>query len=105
DESADFTQPEGLLPLRGLATGAVIAIGLTALASAVVQSSAFSGPPTTPARTPPVDEGRPLSPVSFVSGLRPTDPKTPGTPLFRVSTDHAGSRYVTMANVDFYDGD
>jgi len=105
DESADFTQPEGLLPLRGLATGAVLAIGLTALASAVVQSSAFSGAPTTPARTPPVDEGRPLSPVSFVSGLRPTDPKTPGRPLFRMTTDHAGSRYVTMANVDLYDGD
>ena len=105
DESADFTQPEGLLPLRGLATGAVLAIGLTALASAVVQSSAFTGAPTTPARTPPVDEGRPLSPVSFVSGLRPTDPKTPGKPLFRMTTDHAGSRYVTMANVDFYDGD
>lgn len=105
DESAESTQPEGLLPIRGLATGAVLSIGLTALAAAVVQSSAFTGPPTTPARTPPVDEGRPLSPISFVSGLRPTDPKTPGTPLFRVSTDGAGSRYVTMANVDFYDGD
>ena len=105
DESADSTQPEGLLPLRGLATGAVLSIGLTALAAVVVQSSAFTGAPRAPARTPPVDEGRPLSPVSFVSGLRPTDPKTPGKPLFTMTTDHAASRYVAMANVDFYDGD
>ena len=105
DESAESTQPEGLLPLRGLAAGALLSIALTALAALIVQSAAFSGPPTTPARTPPVDEGRPLSPVSFISGLRPTDPKTPGTPLFRMTTDHSGSRYVALANVDFYDGD
>ncbi len=105
EESAESSQPEGLLPLRGLATGAVLSIGLTALASVVVQSSTFGGPPTTPARTPPVDEAHPLSPVSFVSGLRPTDPKTPGKRLFTMTTDRPGSRYVAMANVDFYDGD
>jgi hypothetical protein len=105
DSSAETTQPDGVLPLRGLATGAVLSVVIALGAAAVVQSSAFSGQPVTPARTPPVDESRPLTPVSFVSGLRPSNPKSKGDVLFKLSTDRPTSRYVSIASVDYYDGD
>ncbi|HVU93289.1 MAG TPA: transglutaminase domain-containing protein [Jatrophihabitans sp.] len=105
DESAEMTQPDGMMPLRGLAIGAVLSLVITALAAGLVQSSSFTGQPATPARTPPVDEGRPLTPVAFVAGLRPNNPTAKGTPLFKVTTDRAGSRYIELSSVNFYDGD
>ena len=105
DESAEMTQPDGVLPLRSLALGTVLAVAIAALAAGVVQNAAFNGPPTTPARTPPVDQSQPLTPVSFVGGLRPQDPTSKGDLLFKVSTDRATSRYISIASVNFYDGD
>ncbi|MFN2562370.1 MAG: DUF3488 and transglutaminase-like domain-containing protein, partial [Jatrophihabitans sp.] len=37
--------------------------------------------------------------------LRPANPKNKGTVLFRFSTDRATSGYVSIATVDYYDGD
>ncbi len=105
DESAEMTQPDGVLPLRSLAIGTVLAVAIAALAAGVVQDSAFSGPPTTPARTPPVDQSQPLTPVSFVGGLRPQNPASKGDPVFKITTDQATSNYVSIASVNFYDGD
>ncbi|MCW2595509.1 MAG: Transglutaminase-like superfamily protein [Jatrophihabitans sp.] len=105
DAGAETTQPEGILPLRGLAIGTLLAVVIALVAAAVVQSSAFSGPPTTPARVPPLDQSTPLTPVSFVSGLRPADPRSNGTALFNVSVDRQTSNYIAIADVDFYDGD
>jgi hypothetical protein len=105
DESAETTQPDGLLPLRGLAIGAVLSVAVAAAAAGLVQVSAFSGRPVVPARVPPVDETRPLTPVAFVSDLRPDDPHTRGPVLFTVNTDRATSNYVAIASVDYYDGD
>lgn len=105
DLGAETTQPEGILPLRGLAVGTVLSVVIALLAAAVVQSSAFSGEPTTPARIPPLDQTQPLTPLSFVSGLRPSDPKSKGSELFKVTVDHRTSNYIGIADVDYYDGD
>ncbi|MDT4918370.1 MAG: hypothetical protein QOH89_3070 [Pseudonocardiales bacterium] len=105
DESAEMTQPDGILPLRGLAIGTVLSVVVGLAAAAAVQSSAFDGRPVTPARVPPLDQSRPLTPVSFVAGLRPADPTSTGDVLFKMSTDRATSNYVSIATVDYYDGD
>ena len=105
NESSDSTQPDGVLPLRGLAVGAAVAVGIAAAAAGAVQASSFAGQPATPARVPPLDQSHPLTPIAFVGELRPTNPRSPGQELFKVSVDRATSNYVALANVDYYDGD
>ncbi|MDT4921551.1 MAG: hypothetical protein QOI15_2453 [Pseudonocardiales bacterium] len=105
DESAEASQPEGVLPIRGLAFGAALALAVAALAAATVQAPAFTARAVTPARVPPVDESRPLTPVAFVAGLRPADPADPGRLLFTLDTEQSASNYVAIASVDYYDGD
>ncbi|MDT7549529.1 MAG: hypothetical protein QOE84_1923, partial [Actinomycetota bacterium] len=105
DESAETTQPDGILPVRGLAIGAVLSVAIAAAAAGVVQSTAFAGRPVTPARVPPVDQSWPLTPIAFVADLRPADPKSKGQVLFKVTTDRPTSNYVAIASVDYYDGD
>jgi hypothetical protein len=105
DESAEPIQPDGLLPLRGLAIGAALAIAVAALAAGAVQAPAFTGRPVAPARVPPLDESRPLTPVAFVAGLRPSESGDPGRLLFTVNTERAASNYLALASVDYYDGD
>jgi hypothetical protein len=105
DHGAETTQPDGVLPLRGLAIGTVLSVAIALGAAGLVQSNAFTGRPVTPARVPPLDQGQPLTPVSFVAGLRPSDPKSKGKVLFRVTTDRTSSSYISLATVDFYDGD
>jgi Transglutaminase-like superfamily len=105
DESAETTQPDGVLPVRGVAVGALLAVAVAAAAAGLVQASAFAGRPEIPARVPPVDESRPLTPVAFVSDLRPDDPTDRGQLLFTVNTDRATANYLAIASVDYYDGD
>ena len=76
-----ITQPDGVLPLRGLAIGAVLSVLVAAGAGAVgavLGAPRHARPP--PARVPPLDQTKPLTPVSFVAGLRPADPDSKGTP-------------------------
>ena len=105
DESADSTQPEGVLPLRGLAVGVALSVVVAVASGAAVQSSAFPGRAAAPARTPPVDTTEPLAPLSFVAGLRPRDPNAAGSDLFEVTFDREASRYLQIGDVDSYDGD
>ena len=105
DLDAETAQADGVLPLRGLAIGAAVSVVVALVVGAAVQSSAFSGPPATPARTPPLDQAAPLSPVGFVASLRPDDPTSKGRTLFDVTLDRSTSPYVGIADVDFYDGD
>jgi Transglutaminase-like superfamily len=105
DVGAEGTQPEGALPLRTLGVGAVVALTVAAAAAGAVQTAAFGGQAVTPARVPPLDQSRPVTPVAFVAGLRPADPGAAGQPLFQLTTDRATSNYVALASVDYYDGD
>ncbi|GAB2477371.1 transglutaminase-like domain-containing protein [Jatrophihabitans fulvus] len=105
DDDAEALQAEGVLPLRGLAIGTAVAVVVSLAAAFVVQSGALGGSPATAQRTPPLDTGRPLTPVAFVAGLRPEDPSDAGRRLFAVTFDRTASRYVAIADVDSYDGD
>lgn len=104
DETAESTQPEGILPLRGLIVGIAAALVIAMVSSVAVQSAAFPKHAHTPQRIPSVDQSRPLTPLSFIAGLRPRTPKQPGRPVFTVSTDKPTQGYFAIANVDFYDG-
>ncbi len=104
DLDSESTQPDGLLPLRGLVVGGVVSL-VVALAAAGVTAAAFTGPPARPGRKPPLNNDRPLSPVAFIAGLRPDRPTSSGTPVFRVSVDRATSNYIAIADTDLYDGD
>ncbi|MCU1656024.1 MAG: Transglutaminase-like superfamily protein [Pseudonocardiales bacterium] len=105
DASAEPTQPDGALPLRGLAVGTATTVIVALAAAAAVQSSAFAGRTTAPQRVPSVDQSHPVSPIAFISGLRPPKPGTAGQPVFHVSVDQTSPRYFEVANVDYYDGD
>jgi hypothetical protein len=104
DETAESTQADGILPMRGIAIGLVSTIAVTAVAALTVQSSAFSGRSASPQRVPSVHQSRPLSPVAFIASLRPADPKEPGRPVFTVQTDRSTAGYFGIANSDIYDG-
>jgi hypothetical protein len=105
DEGAETTQPDGIMPLRGLAIGSVLAVVVALAASALVQAAAFTGQPAAPARVPPLRESTPLTPIAFVAGLRPSNPASKGETLFKVTTDRASSNYVALASLDYYDGE
>lgn len=105
DLTAEATQAEGILPLRGLVAGVGVAALVAAGAALAVQAPAFVRPPATPQRVPPLDRSQPVTPLSFVAGLRPSSPTAPGRDLFTVSTDAAAPGYFGIASVDLYDGD
>jgi len=105
EAGAQSTQADGVLPLRGLLIGTGTALSVGLIAAVSVQSSAFTGRTTTPQRFPSVNNSQPLSPVSFVSGLRPPTRTSPGRPVFHVTVDRTSPAYFGIANVDFYDGD
>lgn len=104
DETAESTQSDGLLPLRGFAVGTVLAVVTALLAAFAVQSGVFPDRAHAPQRLPSIDQSRPLTPLSFVAGLRPAAPNSPGEPAFTVTTDATTPGYFAIANVDFYDG-
>lgn len=106
DEAPPPDSPgEALLPVRGVAIGTVVAIVVTVAVAAAVQSDAFAGHAAVTARTPPVDQSQPLTPLSFVAGLRPANPDATGAPLFTMTVDQPASRYVAIGDVDSYNGD
>lgn len=105
DSSAESVGLEGVLPLRSVAIGALTAVLVAVIAAAAVQSNVFTGRAAAPARTPPIAASEPLSPLSFVAGLRPANPTARGTPLFTMTVDSAASRYVSIGDVDAYNGD
>jgi hypothetical protein len=105
EAGAQSTQADGVLPLRGVVIGTGTALVVALVAAVIVQSSAFAGRTTTPQRVPPVSRSQPLSPVSFISDLRPSKRTEAGRPVFRVTVDRTSSAYFGIANVDYYDGD
>ncbi|MGH8959838.1 MAG: DUF3488 and transglutaminase-like domain-containing protein [Jatrophihabitantaceae bacterium] len=103
DETAESTQADGILPMRGLVVGAITTAVVALIAGLTVQSSAFTRHTTSPQRVPSVNDSRPLSPVDFIASLRPIDPKSTGKPAFNVQTDGPTLGYFGIANVDQYD--
>lgn len=105
DENAETTQADGVLPLRGLTIGLATAVTLTLVVGLAVQSDAFVKAPVTPQRVPAVNDSTPLSPVAYISSLRPVDQRSPGKAVFTVRTSAPTPGYFPIANVDYYDGD
>lgn len=104
DETAETTQPDGILPLRGLVVGTATTLAVALIASLVVQLHAFPKRSSAPQRVPSVNDSEPLTPMSFVAGLRPRNRAEAVQPLFTVRVDRSISGYFAIANVDEYDG-
>lgn len=104
DETAESTQPDGILPLRGLVIGTATTLVVTFVVALAVQTSAFPKKSTAPQRVPSVNESRTLTPMSFIARMRPQGPKSKAQPVFTVSLDQAAPGYFPIANVDYYNG-
>jgi hypothetical protein len=104
DETAESTQPDGILPLRGLVIGTVTTLVVALGAALVVQASAFPKRSTAPQRVPSINDSKPLTPMSFIAGLRPRTGKDAAQPVFTVTVDKSVPGYFPIANVDYYDG-
>lgn len=104
DQTAESTQADGILPMRGVLVGAITAVIVALVAGLAVQSSAFSRTTVTPQRIPSVNDSRPLSPVDFIASLRPASPEAGGQSVFGVQTSGTTLGYFGVANVDHYDG-
>lgn len=104
-ESATEVTVDGRLPLRSVGYGVLAAVAVAALSAAVVQAPAFTARAKTPQRVPAVRQAEPLTPVAFVSSLRPAQRTDPGRNLFTVRVDGTASSYVPIADVDYYNGD
>ena len=104
DESAESTQADGVLPLRGMAIGAAVTAVVVLAASVMVQSSVFPKRSAAPQRVPSIDNSKPLAPIPFVSELRPRTSKDAAPEVFSVTVDRPVAGYFGIANVDFYDG-
>ncbi len=64
---------------------------------------ALKAAPVTPARQPPVESSTFLTPTATMVELRNLDPKHP-SPLFDFSANRTTSGYVSLADLDAYDG-
>lgn len=104
NEDAEQTQPDGVLPLRGIAAGVGCAAVVAVAAALLVQTGPFDKQPVTPQRVPAINNSEPLSPISFIRSLRPDDPRDAGEPAFTVRTNAETPGYIDVANLDFYDG-
>jgi hypothetical protein len=104
DETAETTQPDGRLPLRSLIVGTATALVVAIVASLVVQADAFPKRSRAPQRVPSVNESNPLTPLSFVAGIRPRTRTKHPAPVFTVSVDRPAPGYFAIANLDTYNG-
>lgn len=104
DRAAETTQADGVLPLRGLAAGVATTLVVVLGASLAVQADAFPRRASVPARVPPIASSDPVTPISFVAGLRPDGANSPKRALFSVAVDHSTPGYFPIATLDSYDG-
>jgi hypothetical protein len=104
DADAEATQADGVLPIRGVYAGIALAVVIALLSWGIVDKGVPTTQPTTPQRVPAIDSSEPVSPVSFVAGLRPADASVPGTDVFTMRTNATSTGYIEIANLDYYDG-
>ena len=105
DDASTPAGVESALPLRSLAAGVLVTALAVAVGAVGVQTAALHGRPRAVQREPSVQQSDPTTPLAFVASLRPADRTASGPTLFRVTTDRATLPYVSLASVDFYDGD
>jgi transglutaminase-like putative cysteine protease len=105
DTEAFTSQADSVLPVRGLVIGAVATVVVVALAALAVQAPVFEAEPAVLQRVPAVNQAAPVTPLAFVASLRPSSSQDPGQQLFDVNLDRAAPAYVSLASVDYYDGD
>jgi hypothetical protein len=93
-------------PVRPLVygTGTLIIAGLVC-AFAVPAIPALKGAPTTPTRTPPVTTVEPITPTAEIAELRSNGDLRGPTTLYTVSVNRSSPGYVSLADLDAYDGD
>ncbi|HEX3567777.1 MAG TPA: transglutaminaseTgpA domain-containing protein, partial [Acidimicrobiales bacterium] len=93
-------------PVRPLVYGTgTLIIAAVVCAFAVPAVPALKGAPTTPTRTPPVTTVKPITPTAEIAELRDTgDLQGPAT-LYTVSVNRPTPGYVSLTDLDAYDGD
>jgi hypothetical protein len=93
-------------PVRPLVYGTgTLIVAAVVCAFAVPAVPALKGAPTTPTRTPPVTTVKPITPTAEIAELRDTgDLQGPAT-LYTVSVDRPTPGYVSLTDLDAYDGD
>jgi hypothetical protein len=97
-----------VLPLRALLVGLIVTVVAVAIGSVGIAASVLPGSDRAPRslqRVPAVRQSQPLTPLAFAASLRPNSRTDPGDTLFDVTLDQQASAYLTLASVDFYDGD
>jgi Transglutaminase-like superfamily len=93
-------------PVRPLVYGTgTLIVAAVVCAFAVPAVPALKGAPTTPTRTPPVTTVKPITPTAEIAELRDTgDLQGPAT-LYTVSVNRPTPGYVSLTDLDAYDGD
>jgi hypothetical protein len=93
-------------PVRPLVygTGTLILAGVVC-AFAVPAVPALKGAPTTPTRTPPVSTVQPITPTAEIAELRDTGALHGPATLYTVSVNRPTPGYVSLTDLDAYDGD
>jgi hypothetical protein len=104
DADAEATQADGVLPMRSVYAGVALAVVVALASWGIAEKRVPSSEPATPQRVPAIDSSQPVSPVSFIAGLRPVSASTPPTDVFNVRTNAETNGYIEIANLDFYDG-
>lgn len=99
------TWRDSQLPMRrALGTSGIAAIGVTVAAALLVQAAFFGKTATVPQRQPTINNTNPLTPLAFIAGLRTSESGGTSSPVFDIQTSVPTTGYVSLANVDAYDG-
>jgi transglutaminase-like putative cysteine protease len=93
-------------PVRPLlyGTGTLVVAALVC-AFAVPAVPALKGAPTSPTRTPPVTTVRPITPTAEIAELRDKGAIRGPATLYTVTVDRPTPGYVSLTDLDAYDGD
>jgi hypothetical protein len=93
-------------PVRPLVYGAgTLIVAAVVCAFAVPAVPALKGAPTTPTRTPPVTTVKPITPTAEIAELRDMGDLQGPTTLYTVSVNRPTPGYVSLTDLDAYDGD
>ena len=93
-------------PIRPLVYGTgTLVVAALVCAFAVPAVPALKGAPTAPTRTPPVTTVQPITPTAEAAELRDTGAIRGPATLYTVTVDRSTPGYVSLTDLDAYDGD